>query len=78
MFYWEKQYRDALIPMLTAETLNREDLQQLRAGLGGKLTELVHAKYERRQEFETVYRRNYVKSLDHRSFQYNKDFMKAF
>ena len=29
IFYWEKQYRDALIPFLTSKNLTKEELDQL-------------------------------------------------
>ena len=36
MHYWEKQYRDELIPYITRQNLGKVELMQLRTGLGGK------------------------------------------
>lgn len=37
MYYWEKKYKDALIPFLMHKPFQRDFLISLRAGLGGKL-----------------------------------------
>jgi hypothetical protein len=40
MYYWEKKYKDALIPFLMHKPFQRDFLISLRTGLGGKLQEL--------------------------------------
>ena len=75
MYYWQKKYKDALIPLLQHKPFQRDYLIFLRAGLGGKLQELQNQKLDQEQTFLDVYRKNFKKSLDHRSFQY-KEFMK--
>ena len=68
MYYWEKKYKDALIPFLMLKPFQREYLMRLRDGLGGKLQELQNQKFDQLSAFEDVYRKNFIKSLDHRSF----------
>ena len=40
MHYWEKKYKDALIPFLMTKNCTRDSLISLRDGLGGKLQDL--------------------------------------
>jgi len=40
MHYWEKKYKDALIPFLMSKNCTRDSLISLRDGLGGKLQDL--------------------------------------
>ena len=68
MNFWEKKYKDALVPILLHKPFKRDFLIYLREGLGGKLRELHNAKLDQMPVFEDVFRKNFVKSLDHRSF----------
>ena len=77
MYFWEKKYKDALLPILMLQPFKREYLTNLRQGLGGKLQELQNQKLDQMPMFEDIYRKNFMKSLDHRSFQY-KDFIRKF
>jgi hypothetical protein len=77
MFYWEKKYKDALIPFLMCKNIGRELLVQLRDGLGGKLQELQNQKFDQLGQFEEIFKKNFIKSLDHRNIQY-KEFIKKF
>lgn len=77
MHYWEKKYKDFIIPILMQKPFKRETLCALRQGLGGKLEELQNMKFDQMPMFEDIYRKNFLKSLDHRSFQY-KEFMRKF
>ena len=77
MYFWEKKYKDALIPFLMTKPFQREYLIRLQTGISGKLNELLTQKYDQLSAFEDIYRKNFIKSLDHRSFQY-KEFIKKF
>jgi histone deacetylase complex regulatory component SIN3 len=77
MYFWEKRYKDALMPILLHKPFKREVLTCLIQGIGGKLQELQNSKFDQMSTFEDIYRKNFIKSLDHRSFQY-KDFIKKY
>jgi len=67
MNFWEKRYKDAILHILY-KPFKRDFLIHLREGLGGKLRELHNTRLDQLPVFEDVYRKNFVKSLDHRSF----------
>jgi len=46
MYFWEKRYKDALVPILMHKPFKREFLICLRQGLGGKLEELHNTKLD--------------------------------
>lgn len=50
----------------------------MRDGIVNKLNDLILNRSDQKPQFEEVFRRNWVKSLDHRSFQYNREFIKKF
>ena len=76
MFFWEKKYQDALFHFfMNKKPMQRESLETMKIGLSGKLLELQNLKAAQLSNFEDVYKKNFIKSLDHRSFQY-KEFIK--
>lgn len=77
MHYWEKKYKDALIPFLMSKNCTRDSLISLRDGLGGKLQDLQNQKYDQLGQFEETFKKHFIKSLDHRNIQY-KEFIKKF
>lgn len=77
MYFWEKRYRDILMPMLRSKPLKKEFLVGLQQAIAGKLQELQNFKLDQMSTFQDVFRKNFNKSLDHRSFLY-KDFIKKY
>ena len=77
MFYWEKKYKDAFNAFLHGKSFHRDQLIQLKEGLGGKLQDLQEAKYDQLSQFEDVFKKHFIKSLDHRNIQY-KEFIRKF
>ena len=67
MFYWEKKYKDAFNDSLHGKSFQREQLVHLKAGLAGKLQDLQEAKYDQLAQFEEVFKKHFIKSLDHRN-----------
>lgn len=75
MHYWERKYSEAFKNTLMLSHFKFKFLKLLRDGMAGKLQELQNQRLDLLPHFEDVFRKNFIKSLDHRSFQY-KDFMK--
>lgn len=76
MYFWEKRYKD-LIPVLHHKPFKRDFLIILKTGLYGKLQELQNFKLDQQSTFDDIYRKNFYKSLDHRSFKY-KEFVNKY
>ena len=77
IYYWEEKSQQTLLAIMDAKPFQRECLNILADGLGRKMQHLFNEKYNELGAFEDVYRKNFKKSLDHRSFQY-KEFIKKF
>ena len=77
MYYWEKKYKDLLLPLLTIKPFQRDTLLLLSIGIQDKLKDLQNYKKDQQPVFDEVFRKNFIKSLDHRSYQY-KEFMRKY
>ena len=77
MYYWEEKCQTFLLKIIDAKPFQKEWFGMLSLGLGNKLQDLITQKYDQLPNFEEIYRKNFKKSLDHRSFQY-KEFIKKF
>jgi len=75
--YMEEKYRFILEKLVENTKFDLPTFQTMKQGFEGKLIVLQNYKIDHNEQFKDIYRKNFAKSLDHRSFQY-KDFIKKF
>lgn len=78
-FYWDQKFRKGIHEMYFKDNkvLKAKDMANLKQQFAGKLEFLRNHKSSNLNEFKDAFRKNFTKSLDHKSFQY-KDFMKKY
>jgi hypothetical protein len=77
VMYMEEKYRHLLIPLLDKRPFRFESLHQLRSAFIAKVKSLKQMKEDHRESHLDAQRKNFLKSLDYRSFLY-KEFIKKF
>ena len=77
IYYMEEKYRFILEKLIENTQFDLPTFNILKSGFEGKLVVLQNYRIEHNEQFKDIYRKNFGKSLDHRSFQY-KDFIKKF
>mmetsp|Transcript_28671 Transcript_28671/g.43291 ORF Transcript_28671/g.43291 Transcript_28671/m.43291 type:complete len:459 (+) Transcript_28671:1713-3089(+) len=75
--YMEDKHRYILEGLIENKKFNLDLLNKLRSGFEGQLVMVQNYRIEHIEQFKDIFRKNFTKSLDHRSFQY-KDFIKKF
>ena len=78
-FYWDHKFRKSINEQYFKEgkITKEKDLKALKKALSDRLDYLKTVKKSGIGDIKEAFRKNFTKSLDHKSFQY-KDFMKKF
>jgi hypothetical protein len=78
-FYWDKKFKKLIHDLYFDETkvLKSKEMADLKKQFTNKLEFLVNQKKSALPELTEQFRKNFTKSLDHKSFQF-KDFMKKY
>ena len=78
-FYWDKKFKKLIHDLYFDETkvLKSKEMADLKKQFTNKLEFLVNQKKSVLPELTEQFRKNFTKSLDHKSFQF-KDFMKKY
>lgn len=78
-FYWDKKFKKLIHDLYfdVSKILKPKDMQDLKKQFTNKLEFLVNQKKAALPELTDQFRKNFTKSLDHKSFQF-KDFMKKY
>jgi len=78
-YYWDQKFRKSISDQYfrEAKVLKVKDMMALKKAFNDKLEFLKNQKAVNINELKEQFRKNFTKSLDHKSFQY-KDFMKKY
>ena len=78
-FYWDKKFKKLMHDQYFDETkiLKSKEMADLKKQFTNKLEFLINQKKSVLPELTDQFRKNFTKSLDHKSFQF-KDFMKKY